>query len=193
MSSAAAWLIKPETADVRAWLADSTVRQCQFHRTSAAFNKFDPNRSDLGPHFGPLALVNTLPRYASSITEGDQIIPVWLRITNPLRLKDTGSFHADGIAVQLAKKKLLSQKEARHIFAECDADWRQRKAWDPHLRGLIQAAGFDGVSYASEWDAVRGECFIAFDAEQVCFALPARVGMPQSEQSEEQERPRCRG
>lgn len=187
-SGRATWLIAPE---VRAWLRGSAVRQCQFHRTSASFDQFDTSRGDLGSHFGPLALVNTLPRFRSSLTEGDRIIPVWLRITKPLRLKDVGSFHADGIAVQLAKKGLLTTKEAKDIFEDCDINWRRRKVWDPHLRGLIEAAGFDGVSYASEWDAVRGECFIAFDAAQVCFALPAREGMAQSEQIEE--RPRCRG
>lgn len=187
----ATWLRSPEAPCVRDWLSASAVRRCQFHRTSATFDEFDTNRGDLGSHFGPLNLVNTLPRYDAGITDGDQVIPVWLRITNPIRLKDERSFHADGIAVQLAKKGLLTMKEARSIFAACDSNWRQRRVWDPRLRGLIQDAGFDGVVYDSLWDAERGQCFIAFEPEQVRPALPARAGMPKIEQIEE--RPRCRG
>lgn len=169
------WLQSPESEEVREWLRGSAVVRCQFHRTAADFDVFDTSRGDLGAHFGPLALVNTLPRYAGLEVSGDRIIPAWLRLMNPLRLKDEGSFHSDGIALQLARKGLLSMREARDVHAECDANWRLRKGHDERLRRLIQAAGFDGVSYASVWDAVRGECYIAFDAEQIRPALSCRV------------------
>lgn len=172
------WLARPETPEVQDWLRASAVKRCVFHRTAADFDEFDTSLGDLGAHFGPLELVNTLPRYEGSGGEavpGDRIIPVWLRITNPLRLKDVGSFHADGIALQMARKGLLPLARAREIHSECDANWRARKTHDAQLRELIQRAGFDGVSYLSVFDRAPGECFIAFEAAQVCPALPARV------------------
>ncbi len=186
------WLRRPDSEEVSEWLCGSAVARCVFHRTAADFDEFDTARGDLGAHFGPLPLVNQLPRFEMSngdCVAGDRIIPAWVRIFNPLRLKDEGSFHADGIAIQLARKGLLPIKAAKEIHAECDADWRLRKGHDERLRRLIRSEGFDGVRYSSRWDRVTGECFIAFDAEQICPALPYRV---QPDCYAAQYRQRCR-
>ena len=185
------WLRRPDSDEVSDWLRGSAAGCCMFHRTADDFAEFDTTRGDLGSHFGPLSLVNQLPRYDLSGGEcvtGDRIIPVWLRIFNPLRLRDVGSFHADGIVLQLARKGLLPIKAAKEIHAECDADWRLRKGNDDRLRRLIRAEGFYGVQYLSKWDRVAGECFIAFDADQICPALPYRA---QPECVSDWLRPRC--
>src|SRR3989344_5612189 len=157
------WQRRPESAEVREWLGDSAVKTCVFHRTTSDFEVFDTSRGDLGTHFGPLQLVNTLPRFEAAdgeVMPGDRIIPAWLRMRRPLRLRDEGSFHADGIAIQLAQKGLLSMKQAREIFSECDANFRARKHHDPYLLALIKNAGYDGGSYlrgSAALPAARGE------------------------------------
>jgi len=187
------WQRRPESAEVREWLGDSAVKTCVFHRTTSDFEVFDTSRGDLGTHFGPLQLVNTLPRFEAAdgeVMPGDRIIPAWLRMRRPLRLRDEGSFHADGIAIQLAQKGLLSMKQAREIFSECDANFRARKHHDPYLLALIKNAGYDGVSYLSVWDRVRGGCFIAFESTQICPAFVARDGLFQDEYHAMRERMR---
>src|SRR3989344_3652495 len=137
------WQRRPESAEVREWLGDSAVKTCVFHRTTSDFEVFDTSRGDLGTHFGPLQLVNTLPRFEAAdgeVMPGDRIIPAWLRMRRPLRLRDGG--------------------------------------------------GYDGVSYLSVWDRVRGGCFIAFESTQICPAFVARDGLFQDEYHAMRERMR---
>lgn len=98
------------------------------------------------------------------------VMPVWLRLLNPIRLRDEGSFHADGIAPQLERKGLLAKGEGARIRREIDRDWRLRKIYDPQLREVIRAAGHDGVIYKNAHEA-PGDSFIAFDPRQIKSAI----------------------
>lgn len=178
------------------WLAKSRVRQVMYHATSALvdFESFDTSKGDLGAHFGTLPQANHIASHRLSASDAVRIIPVWLRIMNPLRLKDVGSFHADGIALQLEKKGLLAKGEGKRIAWETDTNWRLRKIYDPRLRNLILAAGYDGVVYANTQEGL-GDSYIVFDPDQIRFALSPRGSMQQLTQAPEPElllQERCR-
>lgn len=187
----AAWARLPRDAATREWFADSRVRRPVFHATCADFDRFDTSRGDLGTHFGSLEQAMHISRERMSVgkesLDGARIIPAWIRLANPLRLKDTGSFHADGIAVQLERLGLLPKGEGARIARECDRDTRQRKVYDPLLRELIQRAGFDGVVYANQHEG-KGDSYIVFEPKQIRTALdawqpaaPSPLLRPQSE------------
>lgn len=168
------WWSAPRDAEFQAWFKESTVRRPVFHATSASdFHRFDTSRGDLGSHFGSLEQALHVSRERMTVEdEGARIIPVWLQLTNPLRLKDEGSFHADGIAPQLERKGLLPPGEGERIRRECDRDWRARKDYDEQLRGLIQAAGYDGVVYSNKHEGA-GDSYIVFHPHQVRTAVNA--------------------
>ena len=163
---------KPSTPEFREWYGRSKVKGVVYHATAADFDAFDTTKGDLGAHFGSIEQANYLKNRLSG-RGSMNIMPVWLSIRNPLRLKDVGSFHADGIAVQLEKKGLLKKGEGKRIEKEIDADWTLRKKYDPMLRQIIKDAGYDGVVYKNEHEG-DGDSYIAFEPEQIKSAVGNR-------------------
>jgi GNAT superfamily N-acetyltransferase len=159
---------KPQTEAFRKWYGRSKVRGVVYHmtRSTKPFTKFAIGKSDLGAHFGTLDQAE----YRAELFDEGAIMPVWLRIRHPLRLIDTGSFHADAIAPQLAKKGIIPKDVAKKIITECEANWRMRKKYDPMLRRLIQTAGYDGIVYKNQHEGA-GDSWIAFDSRQIKSAL----------------------
>lgn len=145
-----------------------------YHATIHDFDYFDTSKGDLGSHFGSLEQANNIATHRLSYHHegGPLILPVWLQITNPLRLKDVGSFHADGIADQLERKGLLAKGEGKRIVKEIDLDWKLRKQYDPICLKAIIDAGYDGVVYANTAEHEgSGDSYIVFNADQVIFAI----------------------
>lgn len=161
---------KTRKANLREFLRDSKVRRIVYHATSADFRVFDTNRSDLGAHFGTLEQVLEIAAQGRGVGNMS-ILPVYLRIRRPLRLKDVGSFHADGIAPQLAAKGWMDKKEARRIVAEIDRDWKLRKQYDPLMRQLITDRGFDGIVYKNAHEAAPADSYIVFYPQQIKSAI----------------------
>lgn len=153
-----------------AWRGRSKVRHVVYHATAAQFDVFDTSKGDLGAHFGDLDQMKHLESRLSSRDGGMLIMPVWLKLENPIRLVDTGTFHADGIAIQLEKKKILKKGEGVRIAKECDTDWRLRKKYDAYLRQKMVEHGYDGVVYRNKHEG-GGDSFIIFDPRQVKSAL----------------------
>lgn len=155
------------------WLRFSRVKSVVYHATNApGFVSFDTSRSDLGAHFGTLAQANYVAEHRRD-GEGARIIPVWLNLRSPLRLKDVGSFHADGIAPQLERRGLLPRGDGKRIVREIDADWKARRKYDPMLRQIIEKAGYDGVVYKNAHEGA-GDSYIAFHPAQIKSAIGNR-------------------
>lgn len=175
------WWRPPADPQFQSWFRDSTVRRPVFHATEAEdVAAFDTRRGDLGSHFGTLEQALHVSRLRHSASDGRaRIIPVWLQLRNPLRLKDEGSFHADGIALQLERKGMLAKGEGERIRGACDKDWTLRKMYDVRLRAVIQAAGFDGIVYRNRHEAEGGDSYIAFEPHQVRTAVDAWRPAPQ--------------
>ncbi len=162
---------------LREWMAFSRVKKVMYHATTADFETFDTDRGDLGAHFGTMEQANNVADFRLGGEPGSdiKIIPVWLNITNPLRLKDVGTFHADGIASQLARKKLITKAEARAMEKDIERDWKMRKVYDPQLLQVIREAGYDGVVYKNTAEHEgKGDSYIAFNPNQVKSAVGNR-------------------
>lgn len=152
----------------REFIRNSKVKKVVYHATDADFNIFDTSRSDLGAHFGTVEQANRIAdsRLGMRGRGEAQVMPVLLNLENPLRLKDVGTFHADGISIQLEKKGILPKGEGKRIEKAIDADWRQRKVFDPIVRDAIKAAGYDGIVYANTQEGT-GDSYIAFEPNQI--------------------------
>ncbi len=164
------------TPEFKKWFGYSRVRtsggvpMVVYHGTgTTGFDAFDTTKGDLGAHFG----TSEQASYAASnrgSAGSPNVMPVYLSIQNPLRLKDTGTFHADGIADQLAAKGWLSKADAKRITKEIDADYTKRKVYDQQMRDLIRKHGHDGVVYKNTTEGA-GDSYIAFDPTQIKSAI----------------------
>lgn len=154
------------------WFGNSRIKDARgrpkvmYHATGDDFDSFDTGRGDLGAHFGTLAQAE----YATKRSQAPAIMPVYLKIESPLKLKDVGSFHADGIIMQLAAKGWLPRAEAKRIYDACDKDWRLRKEWDPAIRQMIIDRGFDGVVYNNTHEG-EGFSYIVLHPSQIKSAI----------------------
>lgn len=158
-----------KTPAFKKWFGNSKVKRPVYHATSAEFTEFDTARSDLGAHFGTYEQADyVVRRRLSDGPDGfkPKIMEVWLSMQNPLRLKDVGTFHADGIAVQLEKKGIIPKGEGKRIEKEIDANFRLRKEYNPQMIKAIKDAGYDGVVYKNDHEG-SGDSYIVFSPAQI--------------------------
>lgn len=166
----------PSTEAFREWngrYVPSKAKGIFYHKTNRSFDAFHSDFRELGFHFGTLAQAEGMAILKDN-PPGTNIMPVRISVRNPLRLKDEGSFHADAIADQLAKKGLISKILAKRISAEIDEDWRNRKHWDQDLRDVIQTAGYDGIVYKNAHEAKdqpSEDSWIVFEPTQIKSAI----------------------
>lgn len=115
----------------------------------------DPSKSDIGFHIGTLEQAENRAKAFGSggvnFDEGANVMPVVTdKYANFLKLNDTGTFHADGIARQLEKKGLLAKGKGKQIEQEIDANFRLRQQYDPLMRDALARNEFDGIKYANQ-------------------------------------------
>lgn len=162
--------MKSNDKSLLAWLGDSKVRKVLFHATDKDFDSFDCTKGDLGSHFGNYEQANYVADKRKGYESGVRIIPVLLKMKNPLRLKDVGSFHADGVAFQLEKLGLLRKGYGKKIESECDSDWKLRRKYNPIILDAIINEGYDGVVYANKHEGF-GDSYIAINSAQIAYLL----------------------
>lgn len=134
-------------------------------------NVVDPSISDIGFHAGTLEQAENRAKafgYGGvNYGEGANIIPLMMnKYANMLRLKDTGSFHADAIASQLEKKGLIAKGKGKQIEKEIDKDWQLRKQYDPLVRDVLAQNDYHGIKYANEQEGV-GQSYAFTDPSQI--------------------------
>ena len=144
---------------------DSKVKKVVYHATSAEepFNEFDPEKSDMGIHFGTEEQANRVLEIGRGGGSKKRIIPAYIDLQSPLRLKDTGSFHGWAIADQLLKKGIIDKQLAEQVE---DGDWQQERRFNPIVRDAIIDAGYDGIVYKNTTEG-EGDSYILFQANQI--------------------------
>jgi hypothetical protein len=168
--------IEPSAA-LKKWQKDSVVKEDLYHVTDAKedFDIFDPDISDLGPHFGTIAQTEGVAEERRGRDEHLRVFPVRINLENPLRVIDTGSFSEGGIGWQLESHTDLQTREAQDIVKKMTDDIEAYEASldldedgevsveeaegslsniNKIIRKAIQDLGYDGVIYLN-----RGEGF----------------------------------
>lgn len=170
---------RPVRENFEAWFGNSRVLRVNglplmlYHLTQAQFTSFDTDRGDLGSHFGTAQQVAA--HRGSLMFDGfanqDRTVPVYLRIVNPIRLTHLGSFHADAVAPQLARRGLIGAFQAKALALVGDTgSVPERRAANQAIKALLEAAGHDGVVYSNAHEG-KGNSFIVFRPEQVKGAV----------------------
>jgi len=160
-----------DTPAFRKWFGDSKVVDengaplVVYHGTSARddFTQFKTD-NELGAHFGNVEQANY---FADDV--GTRVMPVYLRIENPVRLEDRGSFLSADVVPQLQDQGLLPEDfkaEAKGINFSPERE----RAKSAAIQSALKKAGFDGVVYHNTQEG-SGNSYIAFDADQVKSAI----------------------
>lgn len=139
------------------WFGDSRLvnalgfPQIQYHSTSALFSVFETGVSEFGTHVGSIEQANSFGSFQRGGC-GRFIMPLYVRLQNPLRLQDLGSFSPVDIAGQLADLGIISNDAWSEILDDMDYCLEDNRAAETArltavLQDAVVAAGFDGIVY----------------------------------------------
>ncbi len=167
-----------QSPEFKSWFGDSKVvdkngnPQIVFHGTDKTFSEFDPNRRDLGFHFGispelsesridDRDPMDQIPGTRPEWKRGGAIMPVYLRLENPaIAQHDAGEW-----------SDVASAKSA--LAGSLPADEMQRIQTIDELRNALQGAGYDGIAYQNQYENYPGmkegarASFMVFDPSQI--------------------------
>ena len=177
------------------WFGNSVVAEdgkpkVLYHGTPKDFDTFEIG--DIGYHFGSRNQaeyrLRFLQRWSPEGTgrldygPGDTVMPVYLRVENPLRMEDVGEWRDPlevfgGLPPEI-QEKLGGDSIVDEILDIRDM-YRQGTGYfeDPDLqkiqeeiRDAIKDAGYDGIVYRNQAEG-SGDSYIVFDPEQVKSAI----------------------
>ena len=137
-------------ANFRRWFGESKVVDARgrplvvYHQTQEDFSVFDTKTSEMGAHFG----------YADQLVESDRRIAAYLRINNPLRLRDPGYWSTDFVLDKLIDTGIATSEEVGRRFG--------RDYWDKHpsvvaVQDFIREKGYDGIVYLNRYEGIDDE------------------------------------
>jgi hypothetical protein len=148
-----------------------------YHGTNTDFAIFQSRtrNPELGFHFGSVAQAEFFSGYGSQCMRGSLgcIMPVYLRIENPLRMFDIferGRRSAENVAHWLYRDGTIDKRSRDRI-------WDARTAREACLRTVmaIEALDYDGIVYGNEWEGGsetnNEDAYIAFRSEQIKSAF----------------------
>jgi hypothetical protein len=155
--------------------------------------QIDPAMSDFGFHTGTLEQAqNRIKAFAPqnmTYPEGANVMPLMKhKYTNALKVADEGTFHADALAPQFAKKKLIDKDYAKRAVSEIEGDYSKRAFYDQKMRDVAMQNEIDalkysnaqegsGLSYAFNNPEVLRSPFAAFDPFRKTAATAAAMGV----------------
>ena len=152
-----------DTPQFKKWFAGSKVVDAQgnplvvYHATTRNFAAFDPDKGEggFGCHFGTLGQAEDV--YVDGLMQGIHIIPCFLRIKNPIRLRDFGTWDDYSVSYQLYH---YYRNEFPEIVRTRNGEYEETV----HSKiDLIKKAGYDGVVYLNSHEGVPRESSVGKD------------------------------
>lgn len=137
----------------RAWFGESKVRDAEglplvvYHSATQEFSRFRRAKKDLGFHFGSAGQAEdrfSLKQHHDPFgIELNRVqpctLPIFLAISNPLRLTDSGDWERDTVVANLPDEFTLTEVLQTRTSAD--------------VRDLIQSHGYDGIVYRNDMEA----------------------------------------
>ncbi|MCK5235768.1 MAG: hypothetical protein KAR06_02190, partial [Deltaproteobacteria bacterium] len=198
-----ATLLSTDTSAFKSWFKESKIVDeageplIVYHGTLASFETFRRPEEiglaevddvlDMGFHFGSREQAEERilggrifkggKKVDTSRFVGQNIVPVYLSVQNPLRLKDEGVWDSDTVSKQLFDLGLMDEE---NIKALKDAKNRgvDEATNIKSVQTVMSIAGYDGVVYENSVEGT-GDSYIAFKPEQIKSTVNIGVFDPQ--------------
>ena len=163
---------KPVYQNFVRWFGDSKVVDAEgkplrvFHGTVEQFEAFEAG--EFGFHFGDEAAASMM---------GDEM-EVYLRLTNPLRVRDLGVFNPETVLDQISvdpdvRESVLDETRVlrEELSDELSSDdpvvaRRAHYKMSQPVRDLLKSEGYDGLVYRNESEGFA-DSYVAFDPDQI--------------------------
>lgn len=163
-----------DTKLYKEWIKPSQVKETLYHQTKSTFMDFNIYMSDLGAHFGTKKQANEAitpeiqtsmereqARRPETLLTFNRIIPVKLRITNPIRLMDFGIFDSERVLQQLLyHPEIEGNDQAFKDLTELEKNIYEEKDYrntNKLVVDFLLKHGFDGVVYLNRREGVGDE------------------------------------
>ena len=117
-----------------------------YHGTDKEFPAFKRKLNDIGIHFGTAGQASDRLNYLTSPTrrsrtfEGSSILPVRLRLRNPLRMDDIGAWDADNLEYGLERAGIPKDRIQLALRSSSSPTGKIKA-----LQNLLQKMGYDGI------------------------------------------------
>jgi len=181
-----------QTKEFKLWFGKSKIVDknglplVSYHGTSAEEDFETFVHRDLGFHFGTLAAAHERLRVLNLTAyrkKPARIMPVWLRIENPLRIADMDwslpfNWYIEardaGSNLTLALRKAIFELTNKFVNPTTLYYLRgrtHRARFAKQLIALLKQHGYDGIRYINDHEDAGSESFIAFDPEQIKSAV----------------------
>jgi hypothetical protein len=141
-----------------------------YHATDAPedFDVFD-RTENLGYHFGTIDVANMrcvhIREDLGADNESTRIIPVYLDIKNPLRIRDHHTWDSDNVANELFEHGLIDEDECERLGEYLDTEI---------LDEVLKRCSYDAVIYQNVTECEGGQqsdSYMITDPSKVHFAL----------------------
>jgi hypothetical protein len=172
-----------DTPEFKAWFGTSKVvdesgqPKVLYHATRASFRKF-MKRFNLAGHFGTVDAANDRTTglredaqvpFEEGGLRGENIMPVYLSIQNPVRMKDVHFDEYGTMIEDLIESGTLEHSDLPVPFA-ARYDFKTRKAEQEAITATIEALkqrGYDGIVYENRIEAPGSDSWIPFEPNQI--------------------------
>lgn len=135
------------------WFGDSKVVDEQgrplvvYHGTNAEFNEFKLSEDEIGIHFGDIKHAE----FRIKDKKNASIIPVYIKIDNPIKLKDRGGFYPEVVMFGLNYWRNLIPETSYSEFDKVESYINSNKNKSTSKIGivveLLKNNGYDGIEY----------------------------------------------
>lgn len=163
------------TPEFRNWFGNSKVvdengnPKVVYHATpSITLSKFDTARGkeSLGSHFGTATQANSIAKWNVDKGRPTAVFPVYLKIENPLRMQDMGTWYPEFVFNELVSRGLVDMNtpRAKEVQRATRTETEQSVRI---IQQFIRELGYDGIVYENEYEAGAGDSYIVFRPEQI--------------------------
>ena len=158
----------PKTEAFKRWFGNSKVVDengeplVMYHYTASSedFSKFATKENvELGSHFGTKEQILDIDD-RGEYNAKPRVLPVYLSIQNPIRLRDDGGFQPARVLRQLDDMGLLTDRQYNALASESS----EQKA-NSKIRDLLIKAGYDGVVYINRREGYGRSASVWGDAQ----------------------------
>lgn len=150
-------------SDLRTWFGSTAVATPEglprhvYHATDCSFAIF-AHSNDFGFHFGPIEAANTRCTHIGDDGAEVRVMPVYLRIENPLRIRDCFTWDLRNMVGEAAELGAIAPEVAEHILESDDGD--------NLFKAALENAGHDGIVYSNVTEG-GGDSYLVWRAEQI--------------------------